>query len=124
MLTCKPGTDRLNYLRLVVGMELEEAWGAILGYEGVPASTLTSSAVPPALLRALAAYRLGQMERMATEIKGMTAAAAQLPAGQRAILAGMMRLIGDDVVAFRLSEAIPPKLLLDEERAFAELGAN
>ncbi len=116
-------TDRLNYLRLVIGLEQEEAWKTILGYDGAPASTLTSSAVPPALLRALAAYRLGQMERMATEVKSI-ATATQLPAGQRAILAGMMRLVGDDITAFRLSEGIPQKLLLDEEKTFGSLGLN
>jgi hypothetical protein len=123
----RPGTqgytDRLNYLRLVVGSEMEDAWTTILGNKDIPASTLTSSAVPPSLLRALAAYRLGMQERMATELKSITST-SQLTVGQRAILARMKTLVGEDVAAFRLSESIPEKLLLDEERAFGALGLH
>ncbi len=110
-------TDRLNYLRLVTGDEMELACEAVSGFGKLARSEVDSSAVPQALLRGLAALRMGNKARVAEELK-MLDPALRLSAGQRAVMAGMTAEAGDDVGAFRMAEAIPRTLLLPDEQLF------
>ena len=109
--------DQLNYLRLLTGEELELACQAVLGFEQPAPEVPDSPAVPQSLLRALAALRLGDIPRLAREIQAVTTP-AKLGAGQRAVVAGLRALTGDDVGAYRIAESVPRALLLEEERGF------
>lgn len=109
--------DRLNYLRLIAGIELEAAFDEVIGFENKPADTIPSSAIPLPLLRALAAWRFGDVERMKKEVSEVSDPNA-LPAGPRAVVAGMFAIAGRDVESFRIAEKIPAPLLLDSERYF------
>jgi hypothetical protein len=112
--------DRLNYLRLVSGIELEAAFDAVIGFENTPNETLATSVIPSALLRALAAWRFGDVERVKKEI-GEVSNPQNLPAGPRAVVAGLYAITGRDVESFRMAEKIPEPLLLDSERHFLRL---
>lgn len=107
--------DRFAYLRLVLGSELETVAMSARKTEG----TITKDRVPPELLRALAAYRLGDARAM----RGHLAAVknpALMPPGQRAVVAGLLSLIGRTSDAFQIAEKIPEGLLLHEERVFLD----
>ncbi len=109
--------DQLNYLRLVTGEELELACEAVLGFEKPAPPVADSAAVPQSLLRALAALRIGDTSRIAQEVRSV-ASQSRLSAGQRAVVAGLLALTGDDVGAYRIAESVPPALLLEEEQRF------
>ena len=112
--------DRLNYLRLLLGEEIElterrlEDEDANLRWEGADAR------IPIPLLRALAAYRLRDVELVKREIQTLGSEVGDLPPGPRAVAAGLMATCGRDVEAFRLAERIPSEVLLDSERRFFE----
>ena len=113
-------TDHLNYLRLLTGDEMELAYEAVSGFEKPAPQGDGSSAVPQVLLRALAALRMGDMARAASEAKTFNPD-MRLAAGQRAVMAGIVAVAGDDVGAFRMAEGIPRALLLPEELVFLRL---
>lgn len=114
-------TSRLNYLRLVSGMELEPAYEELLGTG--PESTTKAAAdpastdVPLPLLRALAALRFGDMDAVKREVTTLPNPDAWQP-GHRAVAAGLYTLCGRDVEGYRLAEKIPATLLIDGERKF------
>ncbi len=114
-------SNRLNYLRLVSGQELELAYEAVLGFQPSASSAATSTTlaagVPPPLLRALAAWRLGETEQMQQETAALPEP-GNLPAGLRAVTAGLYSLSGREVEGYRLAEKVPPTLLLEGELWF------
>lgn len=112
--------DRLNYLRLVCGVEIETAFDQVLGFEHSVQAPASASQIPTALLRALAAWRLGQPERLQEEIKDL-GDPSSLPAGQRAVVAGLYSVTGRSVESFRIAEKVPLPLLLDAERNFLNI---
>lgn len=111
--------DRLLYLRLILGVEMETVVLSAVKQPAVPnsATAVVMTRIPDALLRALAAYRLGDVE-------GARASLADLPdisrlsPGERAVAAGLLSLTGKAAQAFQIAERIPDAALLDEERAF------
>ncbi len=110
--------DRLRYLRLIFGVEMETVVvSAVNQPTGTAAGAVALTRIPDALLRALAAYRLGDME-------GIRASLANLPditrlsPGERAVAAGLLSLTGKTAQAYQIAERIPDAVLLDEERAF------
>lgn len=105
--------DRFAYLRLVLGSELETVAMAVRKYD----DAITKDRVPPGLLRALAAYRLGDMDSMRVHLAAVDGPAL-LPPGQRAVVAGLLSLTGKAAAAFEMAEKIPDALLLNEERVF------
>lgn len=109
--------DRLNYLRLIAGIELEAAFNEVIGFESQPAESPASSTLPLPLLRALAAWRFGDVERMKKEVSEVPNP-SDLPAGPRAVVAGLYAIAGRDVESFRIAEKVPEPLLLDSERHF------
>jgi hypothetical protein len=111
--------SRVDYLRLILGEKLEEAAISILNVDRAAESLRTEeSRSYLAILRALAAFRLGDMAKAKTEITGAKKPST-LPPGIRAVLAGLMvTLEGDPNEAFRLAETIPTSLLLEEELRF------
>lgn len=111
--------DRLNYLRLVAGIELEAAFDEVIGFENKPAESVSTSSIPLPLLRALAAWRFGDVERVKKEV-GEVADPSNLPAGPRAVVAGLYAIAGRDVESFRIAEKVPEPLLLDSERHFLQ----
>ena len=115
--------DQANYLRLLAGEELEIACQAVLGFDQPATAQPDSPAFPQSLLRALAALRLGDSSRMTEEIRSAPTP-KNLPAGQRAVVAGLRALAGDEAGAFRLAESIPPALLLKEEHRFLSLAVR
>ena len=111
---------RADYLCLVTGTEVESAAMRLL--QG-PAEITPSEQYPTPLLRALAAYRLGDLPRANTEI-GTLQRPDKLSPGPRAVAAGLLQLSGVPDVAFRLGEGIDRRLLLDPELRFLNLTAN
>lgn len=61
---------RLNYLRLVNGLELEPAYEGVLGSQA-PAPADAATEVPTPLLRALAALRFGDLDLMKREVAAL-----------------------------------------------------
>jgi len=111
--------DRFEYLRLVLGVEMElvDVKGLMKQPEGSPAAGVTLERIPPELLLALAAYRMGDREGMAKHLASLPRSESLSP-GPRAVAAGLLSLAGKADRAFVLAEKIPGALLLDEEKAF------
>lgn len=114
---------RANYLRLVIGSGLESASDTILAMnaEANAATRDPDAASYIAVLRALAAYRVGDLARIKPELDGVTVTDT-LPPGVRAVAAGLMKISnGDTATAFKLAEAVPASILLDEELRFLKM---
>lgn len=111
--------EEFLYLRLVLGVEIEtvdlRSLGA--GSEAASAAEMTMDRMPPDLLRALAAYRLGDAAAMRQHVASLHDT-SRLPAGQRAVVAGLLSIVGKADRAFQIAEKVPGGLLLDEELAF------
>lgn len=105
--------DRFAYLRLVLGSELETV---VLDADKI-GSASTRDRMPPELLRALAAYRLGDEHSMRSHLAAVKSPAS-LPPGQRAVVAGLLSINGKAAAAFEIAEKIPADLLLHEELVF------
>lgn len=111
--------DRLAYLRLVLGVDMETV-NVTPPKDGASLQavfTVVVERVPPSLLQALAAYRLGDPEAVKTHLASLPDASS-LPAGQRAVAAGLLALAGKPDRAFQIAEKVPDALLLTEELAF------
>lgn len=110
--------DRANYLRLVIGTDIELAIKTIDEAASVPAHHITPDRlVALSFLRALAAYRQGRVDQIApalTQVKNVDA----FPAGARAVFAGLMAISGNTSSAYQVAEKVPSTLLLPEERRF------
>ncbi len=112
--------DRFVYLRLVLGVEMETVEVKALMTEAEPktaAAVVTLDRIPPELLLALAAYRLGDREEMVKHLASLPRGEG-LPPGPRAVAAGLLSLAGKADRAFVLAEKIPGALLLEEEKVF------
>lgn len=123
LLDLSPGSaiyaDRLAYLRLVLGVEMETV---SLPAQPSPATlqtalTVAVERIPLSLLKALAAYRLGDLNGVKDHLATL-ANASSLPAGQRAVAAGLLALAGKPDRAWEIAEKVPDALLLQEERVF------
>jgi hypothetical protein len=113
--------DRLAYLRLILGEEIETVDLSLLKESNDMQAmfTVTLERVPPSLLRALAAYRMGDRAGIQQHLAGV-GDTSSLPPGQRAVVAGLLSLIGKAERAYQIAEKIPAVVLLDEERAFLQ----
>lgn len=113
---------RLNYLQLVLGDGFEGACNVVTEMNpAANAATRTPEASSYlAVLRALAFYRLGDINRIGEELKNVTAPDT-LPPGLRAVMAGLLKVSRQDAAAFRLAEAVPETILLPEEVRFLKL---
>ena len=114
--------DRADYLALLIGAEVEASAMRLLQTPPGAASD-PSDRYPSPLLRALAAYRLGDLPRANTEIGALQRPDKLLP-GPRAVAAGLLHLSGARDTAFRLAESTDRRLLLDPELKFLSLTAN
>ena len=73
------------------------------------------------MLRALAAYRMGDLARIKPELDGI-GLTESLPPGLRAVTAGLLRVSnGDTALAFKLAETVPATILLNEELVFLKM---
>jgi tetratricopeptide (TPR) repeat protein len=113
--------DRLAYLRLILGEEIETVDLSLLKESNDMQAmfTVTLERVPPSLLRALAAYRMGDRAGIQQHLAGV-GDTSKLPPGQRAVVAGLLSLTGKAERAYQIAEKIPAVVLLDEERAFLQ----
>lgn len=111
--------DRFVYLRLVLGVEIEtvNVKALMTEAEAKTAVSVTLDRIPPPLLLALAAYRLGDREGMAKHLAALPRGESLAP-GPRAVAAGLLSLAGKADRAFVLAEKIPGALLLEEEKVF------
>jgi len=109
--------DRVNYLLLLIGdsMELVDA-ELQQGTKGTYQEGGTSR-LPPAFLRAFAAYRFRDLDRMNREMEALGSSYTRLPPGQRAVVARMLHSSGETSAAFRLAESLPEQVLLPQELA-------
>jgi tetratricopeptide (TPR) repeat protein len=119
----RPGSaayaERLSYLRLILGSEIETVQISDLSGEasGQAALTVQVERIPLPLLHALASYRLGDTSSMRQHLSGLRNTEG-LPAGQRAVAAGLLSMTGETQRAFQIAEKVPAALLLEEEHAF------
>ncbi|MDB6007302.1 MAG: hypothetical protein JWR15_4289 [Prosthecobacter sp.] len=105
--------NRLDYLRLLRGEEIETA---VSHQRESPGYDYEENSMA-ALLAALKAYRLGDAELAKASLKQVQDAAT-LPVGQRAVYAGLLASVGEPAQAFQLAEKISVRLLIAEEQAF------
>lgn len=104
--------SRLDYLRLLRGEEIESTVS-----DGVNRSEERGENTLEALVAAMKAYRLGNAALAKANLMQVRDAAS-LPAGQRAVYAGLLASVGDAARAFQLAEKISFTLLIAEEQAF------
>ena len=111
--------DRFVYLRLVLGVEMETVdLRALMVQNDLNAAFgVALERIPPQLLLALSAYRLGDHEEMQRHLAELTRA-ENLSPGPRAVAAGLLSLVGKPDRAFQMAEKISGTLLLDEEKVF------
>lgn len=105
------------YLQILLGIDMETAQQQIAS---LPTTQEPARTGLQHLLRALLAYRRGlsnEVRQALPKIQDPTV----LPAGQRAVYAGLLQATGGDAAAvFSLLEKISPALLLPEEKRFAQ----
>lgn len=110
--------DRMNYLRLLLGSDLELALQTLDSAQNIPAHHITEDRrIALSLLRALAAFRTGHND----EIKGHLDQVRQMdtfPPGPRAVYAGLLDIIGRHSEAYAIAENIHASILLPEEQRF------
>jgi len=111
--------DRFVYLRLVLGVEMEtvDVKALMAETEAKTAVSVTLDRIPPPLLLALSAYRMGDREGMANHLASLPRGESLSP-GPRAVAAGLLSLVGKADRAFVMAEKIPGALLLEEEKVF------
>jgi tetratricopeptide (TPR) repeat protein len=107
-----PYLDMYCYHKILAGDEMEKTAAVVQhtlnsGRQSSPTLHLTL---------ALAAYRAHNLDAALKEAE--TISSDELPAGQRAVLAGIFEACGKAGEAFRLAEKISPRLLLGEETRF------
>jgi hypothetical protein len=107
--------QRLDYLRLVRGVEMESVQSPAPDTVTQEVENLGISAI----LTALKAYRLGDRQQAARALSTVQGV-AKLSAGQRAVYAGLLALLGEPARAFQLAENISPRLLTAGEQTFLE----
>ena len=110
-------SERFDYLRLILGAEMENVNLAQIRH--ADGKEVVIDHIPVEFLRALAAYRLGDNQGMAENLRVLTET-THLSAGQRAVVAGLLALSGSNARAFQIAERVPETLLLDEERQFLQ----
>lgn len=103
---------RALYLRLVMGLEIETS---VLRLQEHSDERQVSDQVQPAILQALASFRLGDLDGMRKALAKVESP-TRLPPGQRAAYVGMLAASGDLGAAFHIAEGVPQTILLDEER--------
>lgn len=111
--------SRVDYLSLVLGHGFEPALdSAFQPAAGATAPQSPEAASFAALVRSLAAYRMGDFARMKDSLSAVQTP-QRLPPGPRAVFAGLSALSGSgDTEPFKIAETIPPSLLLEEESRF------
>jgi hypothetical protein len=111
--------DRFVYLRLVLGVEMEmvDLQSLTAQTDGNAAFSVTQDRIPPELLQALGAYRLGDRAALEKHLAALPRAEGLNP-GPRAVAAGLLSLVGKADRAFVIAEKIPGALLLEEELTF------
>ncbi len=114
----RPDSDvyrlRVDYLHLLLGRGFEQACESMLS----AAQTSSANETSRALVRALAAYRIGDLTRTAAALRQVSEPQKMEP-GHRAVFAGLTRITGGDATsAFKLAETVPSSILLEEELAF------
>ena len=105
--------QRLDYLRLVRGVEMESVQSPAPDTVTQEVENLGISAI----LTALKAYRLGDRQQAARALSTVQGV-AKLSAGHRAVYAGLLALLGEPARAFQQAETISPRLLTAEEQVF------
>lgn len=105
--------NRLDYLRLLLGDEIEAAmeWREVYTDESADERHMA------ALLLALKAYRMNDKSRM-LESLAKVSDATSLPPGQRAVFAGLLASGGEVGRAYQLAEKLQESLLSPVERGF------
>jgi tetratricopeptide (TPR) repeat protein len=110
--------DRANYLRLILGTDIEVAIQALDSTRDIPARHITPDRhVALAFLRALSAYRQARYGDIAAELDRVKSYDT-FPPGARAVYAGLLAISGNTSGAFQIAEKVPLTLLLPEERRF------
>lgn len=110
--------DRANYLRLILGTDIELAVQALDATREIPPHHITPDRhVALAFLRALSAFRQARYNEIAGELSRVKSFDT-FPPGARAVYAGLLAITGDTSGAYQIAEKVPLTLLLPEERRF------
>lgn len=113
--------DRANYLRLVLGTDIEIALKTLDEAAQMPAHYMPADRlVAIAFLRALAAYRQGRVDEIGAAL-AQVKTVDTFPPGARAVFAGLLAVSGNAASAYQVAEKVPSTLLLPEERRFLAL---
>lgn len=104
-------TQRARYLELIAGDAMELTLLNLKAQEPIRADSTTP------LLRALAAFRLGDLEHVKQHLAEIGSTDTFTP-GEKAAHAGLLSICGEIGPAFRMAETIPGILLLPEELRF------
>lgn len=104
------------YLALMAGRDIEANFQAVEKLSGSLSPGPDRATLVP-LLRALAAYRLGQMREVKKHL-AQIADRESLTPGQKAACAGLLAVCGEIGQAYQLAEKIPAVMLLPEELRF------
>ena len=115
--------SRVDYLRLALGSGFEQVCETVLSTRADAPEDMNDPAAASyaAVLRALAAYRIGDHARIKSELNGVKIT-EPLPPGMRAVMAGLMKITnGDQALAFKLAEGVPQSILLNEELSFLKM---
>ena len=108
--------DRVHYLDLLIGYRLEKVSQAIETRDEESLIEGQTTRLPTAFLLALTAHRFRDAAAVETHLPAIAVDMSHLSPGQRAVVAGLLRSVGREADAFRLSESISDTLLLPEER--------
>lgn len=108
--------DRVHYLSLLTGARLESVSRSLETRDEESRIEGQTTRMPTAFLRALAAYRFRDAAALQASLPALAPDLSRLTPGQRAVVAGLLRSVGRETEAFRLSESISDTLLLPEER--------
>jgi tetratricopeptide (TPR) repeat protein len=103
---------QLLYLRLVAGDQIESVAARLQD-----SSTFTTRENEAAFIRALCAYRMGDIDTMRSHLRNLIST-DQLEPGQRAVHAGLLSASGKLGQAFQIAEKISTSILLPEETYF------
>lgn len=118
----RPGSgvyrDRIQYLTLLTGNRMETVALSLATHYGESIVEGQTSRIPSALLQALSAYRFRDSAALDASLLALQSHYPNLTPGQRAVTAGLLRVSGRAVDAFRLAESINATLLLPEEEVF------
>ena len=108
--------DRLHYLNLLTGQEMEDCWKALASRNQEAMVEGQVRRLPTAFLEAFAAFRFHDDSTLRAALSRLSPQVSDLSPGQRAVVAALLQRTGQKDESTRLAETVNPLLLLPEEQ--------